>query len=83
MTNLPVPYKVSRRRRETADTVSLTLTPAGDEALGPFAPGQFAMVYAFGVGEIPVSVSLIGQQESVHTVRSSSVISRNGLSESL
>ncbi|MFE9228626.1 hypothetical protein ACWCQ0_15300 [Streptomyces massasporeus] len=60
MTDLPVPHKVSRVRRETADTVSLTLTPAGDEALGPFTPGQFAMVYAFGVGEIPVSVSRIG-----------------------
>ena len=75
MTNIPVPYKVSRRRRETADTVSLTLTPAGDEALGPFAPGQFAMVYAFGVGEIPVSVSRIGQRELVHTVRSVGAVS--------
>ena len=75
MTNIPVPYKVSRRRRETADTVSLTLTPARDEALGPFAPGQFAMVYAFGVGEIPVSVSRIGQRELVHTVRSVGAVS--------
>ena len=44
------------RERDTADTWTLTLEPvAGD---GPsIAPGQFVMVYAFGVGEVPISVS--------------------------
>lgn len=69
MNDLPVPHLVTGVRRETADTVSITLAPAGAEALEPFAPGQFAMVYAFGVGEIPVSVSRIGRRELVHTVR--------------
>ncbi|MFF0886992.1 FAD/NAD(P)-binding protein [Streptomyces sp. NPDC003456] len=75
MNAVPVPHLVSGVRRETADTVSLTLAPAGAERLPPFAPGQFAMVYAFGVGEIPVSVSRIGQGTLVHTVRSVGAVS--------
>ncbi|GAA2246546.1 FAD/NAD(P)-binding protein [Streptomyces indiaensis] len=75
MSDVPVPHLVTGMRRETADTVSLTLTPAGQEALEPFAPGQFAMVYAFGVGEIPVSVSRVGRRELVHTIRSVGAVS--------
>ncbi|MFD5256351.1 FAD/NAD(P)-binding protein [Streptomyces bobili] len=75
MTGIPVPYQVTRVRRETADTVTLTLVPAGLETLAPFAPGQFAMVYAFGVGEIPVSVSHIAGHEVTHTVRSVGAVS--------
>ena len=52
----PVPYRVVERRQETADTATLTLEARGD-ALPTWAPGQFTMVYAFGVGEIPISVS--------------------------
>ena len=54
---VPLAYRVARRRLETLDTWTLELEPAGDETLPPFAPGQFAMLYAFGTGEIPVSVS--------------------------
>ncbi|WP_418082166.1 hypothetical protein [Streptomyces qaidamensis] len=75
MNDVPVPYQVTGVRRETADTVSLTLTPAGEEAPEPFAPGQFAMVYAFGVGDIPVSVSRLGGRELVHTIRSVRAVS--------
>ncbi|MFI1163468.1 FAD/NAD(P)-binding protein [Streptomyces sp. NPDC020801] len=75
MSELPVPYRVLRTRRETADSVSLTLAPAGPGALAPFAPGQFAMVYAFGVGEIPVSVSRVDGPEVTHTIRSVGAVS--------
>ncbi|MFL1897818.1 FAD/NAD(P)-binding protein [Streptomyces tauricus] len=75
MTGLPVPYEVTRARRETADTVTLTLSPAGPSVLAPFAPGRFAMVYAFGAGEIPVSVSRIDRRELVHTIRSVGAVS--------
>lgn len=52
----PAPWHVTRRRRETRDTVSLELTPA--DARGyVFAPGQFNMLYVFGVGEVPISLS--------------------------
>lgn len=76
MTLAPVPFRVADRRRETHDTVTLTLEPAG-EPLPPFAPGRFAMVYAFGVGEIPVSVSRIcGGRGLAHTVRAVGAVSR-------
>jgi NAD(P)H-flavin reductase len=51
----PVPYRVVARTAETHDTTTLELEPLdGHVAL---APGQFAMLYAFGVGEVPISTS--------------------------
>src|SRR5262249_9767622 len=44
-----------------ADTWTLELEPAGGVGVGPFAPGQFSMLYAFGAGEVPISVSGGGQ----------------------
>ncbi|TYK43618.1 FAD/NAD(P)-binding protein [Actinomadura decatromicini] len=55
----PVPYRVTRSRAETADTVTLTLEPVAAAIPEP-APGQFTMMYAFGVGEVPISVSRTG-----------------------
>jgi anaerobic sulfite reductase subunit B len=52
---VPSPFRVGRRRQDTADTWTLTLEPLGDGFA--VAPGQFVMVYAFGVGEVPISVS--------------------------
>jgi len=52
---VPVSLRVADRRADTADTWTLTLEPVG--AGFAVAPGQFVMVYAFGVGEVPISVS--------------------------
>ena len=52
----PRPFRVVRRRRETSDTWTLALEPVGGEPLR-VAPGQFTMLYAFGSGEVPISVS--------------------------
>lgn len=76
MTLTPLPYRVVDRHDETHDTVTLVLEPVG-EALSPFAPGQFAMVYAFGVGEIPVSVSRLADGRRLsHTIRAVGAVSR-------
>ena len=65
----PVPYRVVERSRETADTWTLELEPQA-ERLPEFAPGQFSMLYAFGVGESPISLSALGADgRLVHTVR--------------
>jgi anaerobic sulfite reductase subunit B len=66
----PVPYLVVSRHQENADTVTLDLAPRG-QPLPPYLPGQFSMVYAFGVGEVPISVSGVGPQPDrlSHTVR--------------
>jgi NAD(P)H-flavin reductase len=56
------------RRAETTDTVTLTLEPTGP-GIGAWAPGQFTMVYAFGVGEVPISISGGAGTAIRHTVR--------------
>lgn len=62
---LPQPYSVQRRRKETADTFTLELQPAQGPPL-PFAAGQFNMLYVFGVGEVPISIS--GDPTQPHTL---------------
>lgn len=51
----PVPFTVLANRDELADTFTLELEPPGG-AFG-FDPGQFTMLYVFGVGEVPISIS--------------------------
>jgi NAD(P)H-flavin reductase len=51
---VPRPHRIRRRRRETADTFTLELE--GDGTPG-FLPGQFNMLYVFGTGEVPISMS--------------------------
>jgi len=67
---LPRPCTVQRVRQETYDTFTLELAPAGGGAFH-FAPGQFNMLYAFGVGEAAISISGDpGRPEKlVHTIR--------------
>lgn len=55
----PAPYRVAARREETADTATLVLEPCA-APIPPVSPGQFTMMYAFGVGEAPISVSRSG-----------------------
>ncbi|WP_336053961.1 FAD/NAD(P)-binding protein [Streptomyces sp. CA2R101] len=70
----PLPYRVVGRRDETADTAEIVLEPVGS-ALPPFVPGQFAMVYAFGVGDIPLSLSGIAGSRLTHTIRAVGAVS--------
>ncbi|TVL91156.1 FAD/NAD(P)-binding protein [Streptomyces sp. SAJ15] len=72
---IPLPYRVASNRAETSDTRTIELCPVG-EALPSFSPGQFAMVYAFGVGEIPVSVAGLRDGTLTHTIRGVGAVSR-------
>ncbi len=66
---VPTMYRVVDSRRELADTTTLTLAAVGD-AIDPPAPGQFTMLWAFGVGEAPISLAGLGPDgELVHTIR--------------
>lgn len=66
---VPDPYVVRRRSRETDDTWTLELVPAAGDSIEP-QPGQFTMLTAYGVGEVPISLSGRGRDGSlVHTVR--------------
>jgi NAD(P)H-flavin reductase len=73
----PLPYRVVRNRRENHDNWTLELEPAGD-AIAPIGPGQFDMLYAFGVGEVPISTS--GDPEGggrlVHTIRAVGAVTK-------
>ncbi len=67
----PALYRVRRRRVELSDTVTLELEEATGQGGMQFAPGQFTMLYSFGVGEIPISISGDPEQKDtlVHTIR--------------
>lgn len=74
---LPRLHRVTTARRESTDTVTLELT-AIDGRPARFAPGQFAMLYVFGVGEIPVSISgdPDDARDVAHTVRGVGAVSQ-------
>jgi len=65
--SVPIVARIGARRRETHDTWTLAI----EAAEFSFEPGQFNMLYAFGVGEIPVSLSGDPglQGPLIHTVR--------------
>jgi NAD(P)H-flavin reductase len=73
---VPLPYRVGRVRRETRDITTLELAPVDGER-PDFQPGQFNMLYVFGIGEVAISVS--GDPSAaggyVHTVRDVGAVS--------
>src|SRR5262245_2470846 len=74
----PVPYRVLSRVTENRDSATLRLTPVGEPLSGPL-PGEFMMMYAFGIGEIAVSVSgvpTIDDDTISHTIRAVGAVSR-------
>ncbi|MCP3988271.1 MAG: Ni/Fe hydrogenase subunit gamma [Actinomycetia bacterium] len=64
----PRMYEVVSRRQELADTVTLDLAPL-DEGCDPPGAGQFNMLWAFGVGEAPISVAGFEAGTLTHTIR--------------
>lgn len=75
---VPSPFRVQRVWRETYDTFTLELEPANGAGGFSFAPGQFNMLYVFGVGEVPISISgdPTKPETLVHTVRSVGTLTR-------
>jgi anaerobic sulfite reductase subunit B len=66
-TLVPTLAEVAWTRRDLPDVVTIGFDPTGAEGV---APGQFQMLWAIGVGEVPISVSGIGDDGSVeHTIR--------------
>jgi NAD(P)H-flavin reductase len=75
---VPQPYRVQRVRREIPDTFTLELEPEEGVEIPPFASGQFNMLYVFGVGEIPISISgdPARRRPLVHTTRAVGTVSK-------
>ena len=72
----PWPYRIHKVVRETHDTFSLDVVPREGARPRTFQPGQFNMLYAFGVGEVPISISgpKSGSKGMIHTVRDVGVV---------
>jgi len=51
------PFTIRRVIKESHDTFSLELEPPSDLDGFNFMPGQFNMLYVYGVGEVPISIS--------------------------
>ena len=72
----PTRYVVAARQAESKDTVTLTLRPVENPIERP-RPGQFTMLYVYGVGEVPISVSGFARgQELVQTIRAIGAVTR-------
>ena len=67
---LPRGFRVTSWRRDTADTATLWLEPTDGVPMA-FGSGQFTMLQAFGVGEVPISISgdPAHPETLVHTIR--------------
>ena len=74
---LPRLFRVERTRRDTRDTFTLELEPVDGERLR-FAAGQFTMLGAWGVGEVPISISGDPTAEGPleHTIRNVGSVTR-------
>jgi NAD(P)H-flavin reductase len=78
--NATVPYRcrVHERIQENDDTFTLELDPVGADNHSPFTAGQFNMLYLFGLGEIPISISgdPAAPDRLVHTTRAVGTVTR-------
>ena len=74
---VPQLYRVEDVRRDLPDTVTLAVKPVSG-ARPAFRSGQFNMLYVFGVGEVPVSMSNDETDEGhfAHTVRAVGAVSK-------
>ncbi|MBT9544070.1 MAG: FAD/NAD(P)-binding protein [Candidatus Sericytochromatia bacterium] len=83
---LPEVWRISDFRWETPQTFSLSCekpeVQTRVQTLNPFRPGQFNMLYVFGVGEVPISISGSPENTSaqIHTIRKVGAVT-NALAE--
>ncbi len=75
---LPQAFQVQRVGRETHDTFTLELVPPGKSGTLRFSPGQFNMLYVFGVGEVPISISGDPKKQKTlsHTTRAVGAVTK-------
>ena len=73
---VPTMYRVADRVAELADTVTLQLDPVRGGVVTP-QPGQFMMLWAFGVGEAPISLAGRVGARLMHTIRGVGAVTRH------
>lgn len=72
---VPRPFRVADRWPEVPGVVTLALEPVDGPPIA-VAPGQFTMLYAFGVGEVPISVSGREDGRILQTIREVGSVTR-------
>jgi NAD(P)H-flavin reductase len=77
-TMIPALFRVERYLQETDDTFTLEMIPAEGSQPFCFQPGQFNMLYVFGVGEVPISISGDPDKPAilVHTTRAVGAVTK-------
>ncbi len=72
---LPAPMAIARAVRELPGVFTFGFDVPGGF---PFRPGQFNMLYAYGVGEVPISISGDTAEPTrlVHTIRAVGTVTR-------
>jgi NAD(P)H-flavin reductase len=74
---IPQPFRIRRRLQENADTFTLEIESAGIVSPFAFSPGQFNMLYVFGVGEVPISICGYSAGQTIaHTTRAVGTVTR-------
>ncbi|MCM2272014.1 MAG: FAD/NAD(P)-binding protein [candidate division Zixibacteria bacterium] len=75
---LPQTFRVRKVINDTYDTFTLELTPSHGGAEVSFRPGQFNMLYLYGVGEVPISISGDPSRGNVlvHTTRAVGTVTK-------
>ena len=70
----PQPARITRRRWETRDVFTIEVDLPGFT----FEPGQFNMLWAFGVGEAALSISGAPSTDRIeHTIRVVGMVTRH------
>jgi len=75
---IPKPFRIHRMLKETHDTYTIELESTNGADGFPFSSGQFNMVYVFGVGEVPISISGDPKTPKIlkHTARSVGTVTK-------
>lgn len=73
----PRPFRVATVTQELKDTVTLHVEPGDGAGAIACGPGQFNMLYAFGAGEAPISLSGVDDDgRLMHTIRAVGGVTR-------
>lgn len=75
---IPKVYSVQNYKRETHDTFTLELKSLDEKNGFYFEPGQFNMIYIYGIGEIPISISGDPNKTNIliHTTRAVGTVTK-------
>ncbi len=75
---LPDIFVVDKAYKNTKDTFTIELIPQKKSDGFTFEPGQFNMLYTYGVGEVPISISSDPSDAPrlIHTIRAVGAVTR-------